>query len=113
MIPGAHANSTVKPGTCRGRDEVSSSSDVLSTAHVWSIKVCDWAMRGWAIPHPHAPNEGRSQLAPGSEGREGATSLPICRWAQGLPAEEIVWGREAEGTYSLLGTLFAVPVHVE
>lgn len=28
-------------------------------------------------PHPHAPNEGRSQLAPGSRGGRG---LPTCRW---------------------------------
>lgn len=74
---------------------MSSSSDVLSTAHVWSFKVCDWAMHGWAIPHLQAPNEGRSQLAPGRR-REG---LPACRLVQGLPAEEIVWGRAAAGTY--------------
>lgn len=30
---------------------------------------------------------------------EGGRGLPTCRLAQGLPAEEIVWGRAAAGTY--------------
>lgn len=56
---------------------MSSSSDVLSSTHVWSFKVCDWAMHCWAIPHLHAPNEGRSQLAPGRGRREGAANLQV------------------------------------
>lgn len=38
---------------------------------------------------------------------EGGRGLPTCRWVQGLPAEEIVWGRRAAaGTYPFL-SLFA------
>lgn len=34
---------------------------------------------------------------------EGGRGLPTCRWVQGLPAEEIVWGRSAPaGTYPFL-----------
>lgn len=32
---------------------------------------------------------------------EGGRGLPTCRLVQGLPAEEIVWGRAAAGTYPL------------
>lgn len=39
---------------------------------------------------------------------EGGRGLPTCRWAQGLPAEEIVWGRRAAaGTYPFFLCFFA------
>lgn len=77
---------------------MSSSSDVLSTAHVWSIKVCDWAMHLWAIPHLHAPNEGRSQLAPGSE-RAGGGCQPAGWCRDSLLKRLCGAGAAAAGTY--------------
>lgn len=42
---------------------------------------------------------------------EGGRGLPTCRWVQGLPAEEIVWGRRAAaGTYPFLSLFAAGPV---